>query len=208
MEIHPPHGPIRSWRDFVLTLVTITTGVCIALSLEGLLEWNHHRRLAREAREMIGREMADNKKDLDGVLADADNRMRNIDTALRFSNELLSAKKTDIQKIDLGLALADLSTASWQSAESTGALAQMPYAEVQKYARVYGVQDLYAEHQRRTLERLSGALALFAGGNPHQAAPKDLEAFRQQVLALRASLHIEDELGKRLSELYRTALER
>ena len=37
MDIHPPH-PIRSWKDFAIQLVTITAGILIALSLEGVRE--------------------------------------------------------------------------------------------------------------------------------------------------------------------------
>jgi hypothetical protein len=49
MGIHPPEGPIHSIKDFLLALTTITAGVLIALSLEGFIEWNHNRRLVREA---------------------------------------------------------------------------------------------------------------------------------------------------------------
>lgn len=34
MEVHPPHEPIHSWRDFLLHLLTITIGLLIALGLE------------------------------------------------------------------------------------------------------------------------------------------------------------------------------
>jgi hypothetical protein len=38
VEIHPPHGSIHSFKDFVVQLATITAGVLIALSFEGVLE--------------------------------------------------------------------------------------------------------------------------------------------------------------------------
>jgi len=64
VDIHPPHGPIRSWKDFLLQLVTITAGVLIALSLEGVREWSHYRTLVREARETLAREIAENMKEV------------------------------------------------------------------------------------------------------------------------------------------------
>jgi hypothetical protein len=134
VEIHPPHGPIRSFPDFLLQLLTITAGVLIALSLEGLLEWRHHRTLVREARENISREIADNKKELVGSLQNADGRKKDIDTALRLANELLNTGKSAVHEIDLGLSLAELSAASWQSAERTRALGHMEYSEVQEYS--------------------------------------------------------------------------
>ena len=68
MDIHP-HPPAHSFKELLVQLFTITLGVLIALGLEGLVEWQHHRSLVREAREMIDREIEDNRKDLGGELA-------------------------------------------------------------------------------------------------------------------------------------------
>jgi hypothetical protein len=77
----------------------------------------------------------------------------------------------------------------------------MDYAEVQKYAGLYELQNLFAVQQRQVLVRLASALAVRGAGDPHMAAPRDLELFRQQVLELRAGL-IERQLGQGLSEAY------
>ncbi len=63
MEIHPPHAAARSLKDFFLQLLTITVGVLIALSIEGIVEWRHHRMLVRDAKAMIALEISDNRKD-------------------------------------------------------------------------------------------------------------------------------------------------
>ena len=168
VEVHP-HDSIHSFRDFLLQLVTITAGVLIALSLEGLLEWNHYRILVREARDTIALEIADNRKEVDIALAGLDERKKNLETALQLANELLNAKKSDVHEIKLESNIAELGASSWQSAERTGALGHMDYAEVQRYSRIYALQDLYADHQRRSLERLAAALAILSNGDPHQA---------------------------------------
>jgi hypothetical protein len=206
MEIHPPHGSIQSLKDFLIALATITAGVLIALSLEGLLEWNHNRRLVREARETVTREITDNKKEVDGILASAAARQNDLDNALRLANELLNSKKSDIRHVNLGTSIAELSSAGWQSAERTGALTHMDYAEVQKYAGLYELQNLFAVQQRQVLGRLASALAVLGAGDPHTAAPRDLELFRQHVLGLRADLIIERQLGQGLSEAYGKSL--
>ena len=101
VEIHPAHRPIHSFGDFVLQLITITAGVLIALSLEGLAEWNHYRTLVREARETIDR-VADNKRELDGSLASAASRRKSLDTALRLADELLATKRLTFAKSNSG----------------------------------------------------------------------------------------------------------
>jgi hypothetical protein len=68
VDIHPPHA-IHSWKDFGIQLVTITAGVLIALSLEGVRESIHDRALVREARENIQREIADNQREVNGEIA-------------------------------------------------------------------------------------------------------------------------------------------
>ena len=92
--------------------------------------------------------------------------------------------------------------ASWQTAERTGALAHMEYSEVQDYSRLYGAQQLFADRQAQMLERIAGALAIMGAGDPHSAPVRDLELFRQQVLALRGDLAILQQLGRQLAGLY------
>jgi hypothetical protein len=209
VEIHPPHA-IRSWKDFLVQLLTITAGILIALSLEGIRESMRDRALVREARENIRREIADNKREVDGEIAEMDERGKKIDTALRFATELLKTRHTDIHELQLGLSFPTLSAASWQTAERTGAFAHMDYAEVQKYANVYIMQDFLVQQHRRALDALSAALGILAtseGGDPTKAPPAELERFRQQVVTLRSILFVEEQMTRRASEVYKTTLE-
>jgi hypothetical protein len=41
MEVHPPHAPLHSWKDFWIHLGTITIGLLIAISLEQSVEALH-----------------------------------------------------------------------------------------------------------------------------------------------------------------------
>ncbi len=209
MEVHPPHAAAHSLREFLAQLGTITAGVLIALSIEGLLEWNHYRTLVREAKATIDLEIADNKKELDGVLAGSESRKKDLDTALRLANDLLTTKKSDVHQINLGFEIAELSTASWRSAESTGALGHMEYSDVREYSTLYEIQELLAQQQRRGIESVAAASAIFTDNrDPHQAPAGDLELFRQQVLGMRANLQIQEQIGRRLSAAYQELLDR
>src|SRR5215831_16086023 len=68
MEIHAPDKPILTVKEAIVHLSIVTAGILIALSLEGLVEWRHHRSLVREARENIAAEMQDNRKELQKAL--------------------------------------------------------------------------------------------------------------------------------------------
>ncbi len=142
----------------------------------------------REARANIRQELQDNLREVDGEIAGLQAARPIWRTALQLADDLLASGRSDINQIDLGLSLASLSSASWQSAERTGALALMEYRDVQALSRVYDAQDLYVAQQRRS----SGAGRRRDGYRRHgatKAAPRaDLEAFRHEVLALSATL--------------------
>jgi len=124
MDIHP-HPPAHSFKDLLVQLFTITLGVLIALGLEGLVEWQHHRSLVREAREMIDREIEDNRKDLGGELALMSKRKQDLGQAFQLADELLTTKQSQIHEFSLGMQLASLDDASWRTAERTSALSYM-----------------------------------------------------------------------------------
>jgi hypothetical protein len=198
-------GAVNTWRDFFVQLVIVTVGVLIALLLQGLVDWQRGQALVREARANIRQELQDNLREVDLELAGVAKRAASLDNCLKFAEELLAKGKTDIKEIDLGQSFAELSSASWQSAERTGALALMEYRDVQSLSKLYDVQAIYVAEQRRALERVAAALTGVAR-DPTKAARADLEAFRHSVLALQASLFIEGQLAAGLSRSYTSTL--
>ena len=193
--------------DYFFQFVTVTVGVLIALLINGLVEWNRDRELVADARATIAREIADNKQDLEASLSGMAAEMKSLDNAMRFASEMLETKKTAINELKVGLNLSDLSSNGWRTAERTGALSHMPYDEVQKYSRLYDLQDLITEQQRRMLEQLGSASAILSSDfNPDNPNLKDLEAFRGSVMGLRSALTIHEQMARRLAERYAEAL--
>jgi hypothetical protein len=206
VDIHPPHAPAHSWKDLSIQLATITAGILIALSLEGLREWRHERALVDEARKTIAREIADNLKEVDGENAGLATRQANIQKLIDVVNRVLAKKPSGVTEMNVTANIAELNAAGWQTAERMGALAHMEYDEVQRYSKLYGLQQLYADRQRRTFEHAVSALTAIPG-SPDDAPPQALEAFRLRLQELRADLLVEEQLGKHLSEEYRKTLQ-
>jgi hypothetical protein len=207
MEIHKPHA-VHSPRDFAIELGTITAGVLIALSLEGLVTWQENRTLVREARETMALELGLNNKELVGELASIDARRKDLDDAVRMADDALAKRKATVERLNLGLQLADLQETAWQSAAHTGALSHMNDADVQTYASVYSLQELFTQEQRGVLDELTAALSIFGNGDadPTLAPVGDLERFREAVMLLRARLLVHKQLGEKLAEHYSQAL--
>ena len=201
------HAQSKSVRYFLTELAIVTAGVFIALSIDSVRGWFEHRALVAEARRNINQEIQDNNREIETVLKDIPNWRAQIDNGLKLANELLATKTSSIHQLNLGSTLGDLTDANWKSAERTGALSFMEYAEVQKYSKLYELQALYSEIQRRQLEKLASTISILAD-NPYKASPKDLELFRERVFSLRGDLVIAEQMGTRLKEGYASALAR
>lgn len=161
MEIHPIHGSVLTLREFFVHLSIITLGILIALSLEGLLEWQHHRSLVREARENLAREISHNQKVVEKDLAD-----------IRKSEEELNKIIDTMQKLEKDRKLAghvDLNYSfgfdnpyftSWNTANRSGAIQYMNYDEVEKYTETYDQQQDLVNLSRQALSPLTELSAL------------------------------------------------
>ena len=195
--------------DYAFQFITVTAGVLIALLIDGLAETRSNRELVENARETIRRELADNKKDLEATLSGIAADQEGMRNAITFADEMLSAKKTKINSIQLHYNVADqVSDSSWRTAERTGALALMDYEEVQRYSRVYDFQDLFMQQQRTTLTQVVVAGGIFKSDfDIDRPNPKDLELFRVRVQDLLGLLGLQEQFGKKLVEDYAKALQ-
>jgi hypothetical protein len=150
LEVHPPHEPVHGWRDFFVHLFTITIGLLIALSLEGCVEWRHHRNLVHEAEESLQIEIKANATVLQGALDDVHKEQALLREDVAVMKKIIANPKVpnhDNMTIDFHIRSFD--DVSWKTAQSTGALSYMPYERAQEYSDIYGTQnEIYAaEHQ-------------------------------------------------------------
>jgi hypothetical protein len=209
MDIHPPH-PIHSWKDFGVQLITITAGILIALSLEGVRESMRDRALVREARENIHREIGDNQREVEGEIKRIPERSKKLAAALTLANEILKGTHTEVRQVELQVDFPELNATSWQTAERTGALAHMDYPEVQKYATLYTFQEFLVQQQRRALEAMASTIGIMTAsedGDPQKAPKADIERFRDQLISLRSILLIEEQMATAATARYKKALE-
>ena len=149
MEIHPPHGAVTSLKQFLRELVTITAGILIALTLEGLANWRHHRTLAREARANILSEVRENQRDLAKEREDLRKVERDGQGLITLVHQLETNRKTSMRQVQYTFSIAELHSTSWNTASTTGALSFMPYTEVKGYTEVYDLQRAFTTLQER-----------------------------------------------------------
>ena len=53
LDVHPPHAPTHTWRDFFIHIATIVIGLLIAVGLEQTVEYVHHRHQRHQLLESL-----------------------------------------------------------------------------------------------------------------------------------------------------------
>lgn len=69
LDVHPPHDPTHTWKDFFIHIATIVVGLLIAVGLEQGVEWLHHRHQLHRLEESLTAEIAQNKIIVDRDIA-------------------------------------------------------------------------------------------------------------------------------------------
>lgn len=203
MEIHPPEKPIHTVKDFLLQLMTITIGILIALSLEGTLEWSHHRTLASEAKENLRQEILDNKRELGKILSEVPELRKNEDAAIQFIADLRAHRPTAVHKLDFSYRVAVLSDTSWSTAQAAGAVTQMPYRDVQKYAAIYDLQRKFNSVQDRLVESM---ITVGPSEDPENSGPRELREWKTRIQTSLSYVKAVEGLAHVLADEYDKAL--
>ena len=212
-DIHPPHQAAHSWRDIFVHLATITVGLFIALSLEGCVEWQHHRHLVHEARENIRSEMQDNQKELKGAQDVIHKEQAEVKSDIEALKRFKQNPEAHGLSVNLRFSNSGLANASWNTAHETGAFSFMGYPEVKKYAEVYDTQKLFADQTTRVTSAYTNSFSVIYIFDVDEKAAKavkndDVTAAIQKVLAVQSELMVYDSVATELDRQYSETLQR
>jgi hypothetical protein len=186
LDVHPPHEPVHGWRDFLLHILTITIGLLIALGLEGIVEWRHHRHLVHEAETSLHNEIESNAQGLPAVLG----KVHEEQAALKHDSEVLAyiiknGKAPEHEETSVSFSIAAFDDVSWRTAQASGALAYMNYSEAQKYAELYGEQDELRDVERQAAR--DAIICLAAVSNADDSSP---DPYRGQAAGVQEKVAI------------------
>jgi hypothetical protein len=154
MEIHAPEKPIHSRKEFLFHMFTVVLGILIALGLEGIVEWAHHRALVREARENITAEIQKNKETIDGALLEYQQRGEALHHVIDAVHRLEKTHHLNrVETMNFGMADHDLYSTAWQTATTSGAVTYMSYDELRHYTDVYMTQQTFSVLQAQAIDK-------------------------------------------------------
>ena len=140
MDIHAPMEPVHSWKDAAIHLLIVTIGLFIALMLEAGVEYMHHRHIVAEARENIRTELESNHASAQKDIEYLSQNLKNVAANIKTLRDMETNPKGH-HSLENKMIFATMDDAAWRTARDTGALAYMPYDEVQRYSDIYTAQQ-------------------------------------------------------------------
>jgi hypothetical protein len=212
MDVHPPHGPIRSWKDFTLHLLTITIGLVIALALEAAVQSMHHRLMVKEARANLRREIVENQKLYTQNLRSLQAKMVELQQDIDQLRELRAGKTPEHFDVHWSFDWNGFVDSAWMSSRDIGAVGYMQPDVVEEYSGLYRQQMFVNQAGVSILldEAKAAAPSLLAknGKDPKELLPGDIQAMLLSAAELQGRVKTLQLIMKTLDDDYTELLRR
>ncbi len=204
IEVHPPHERVHGWRDFFVHLITITIGLLIALSLEGLVEMVHHHHLVSQAKEDLKAEITRNHEQVALNLPAVQEDEKRIEADIKTLMDLRTGKKLTSFQLDYSIQWKSLGNSAWKTAGSSGALSFLDFEKERDLGHVYYVQeDIVAPRLTQILRDHSLAWApILSLEHPEKSTKDEIELSLQRSADLLADLKSLEGLLGSLDQAY------
>jgi hypothetical protein len=141
MEIHAPDKPIHSKKEFMFHMLTVVLGILIALALDSIVTWAHHRILVREAGANIATELRNNKETIEKAVPEIQARQKQLQAVISTIDEIEKSRKVPTGKIKYSFASYELYSTAWKTASVSGAVTHMEYEQLKDYTDAYDLQQ-------------------------------------------------------------------
>lgn len=141
MEIHAPDKPIHSKKEFMFHMLTVVLGILIALALDGMVTWAHHRILVREARANIATELRNNKETIQKAVPEIQARQKQLEDMISTIDQVEKTRKLPAGHVGYGFASYELYSTAWKTASVSGAVTHMDYEQLKDYTDAYDLQQ-------------------------------------------------------------------
>jgi hypothetical protein len=186
MDVHPPHEPIRSWKDFTLHLLTITVGLLMALALEAAVQSLHHRHMVKEARANLRREMVENQRLYTQNLRSVQTELVQLEQNIEQLRELRAGKTPEHFDLQWDFGWNGFVESAWMSARDIGAIGYMQPDVIEEYSGLYRQQAFVNETGLSIFFDQAKAAAPLLTVKDHKN-PKELSSGDIQAMLLSAA---------------------
>jgi hypothetical protein len=193
-------------------LAIVTVGILIALSFEGTRQWYEHREQVAEARRNLLEEVRGNKEALEkNFLAKVAVTRQDMAHAATFAQSLLDGNTGAGLFWKLDYPLTSLQSASFATAQATGAFALMEYEEARRFSSIYRMQETFERQHEMGLTTATefygmGQMIGAAVKSRTKARPTEVEEWRRRISTVDTSILLQGQLGGALDKAYQSLL--
>ena len=207
LDVHPPHGAVHGIRDFLLHLFTITVGLLIALGLEGCVERQHHRHLVHEAEAGMRREIAENAQQIASLRKQVVDQEKQLDGDIAVLKRAKAQPGGKHEDVAFTFRMQGFDDLTWKTAQSTGALALMPYDDATRYSEIYNQQDeLFREQREIVVDVMRAASIIVTQSNDEQPTPAQVDTTVERIGMIKLRLLLLNSYIDNLDHSYRKFL--
>jgi hypothetical protein len=192
LDVHPPHSPTHTWRDFFIHVGTICVGLLIAIGLEQTVEAIHHHHQRHQLEHDLAVE-AENNLELmrldeqyflkaDKVLAEARSSIANAQATTAVDVSAI-VRDTHVYYPDQPV---------WNTAREGALINLLPRPEAAKFDLVYTQQGIMTEHWHAYTNSMFALEDFSLRFRPTADAPLDLSRMstedRREYIVLLANV--------------------
>lgn len=205
LDVHPPHQPAHTWKDFFIHIATIVIGLLIAIGLEQTVEFFHHRREVKEAREALRQELERNRRAYVASIVEFNRQSAALTNNLLVLDYIAhhpKATRAELPGILVWHAVRPyFADSAWKSAQQSNVTALMPQEEVRSTSSLYVLTDVANHYFDDIWPRIVHArLYAMLDPDPTHMSPDQL---RQEIDDTRAALVANFTYGAALVQLSR-----
>ena len=194
---------MHGFKDFLPHLLTITIGLLIALSLEGCVEWQHHRTLVHEAEGGLRMEIAQNAKSLDSLRQQIKKQQKQLDDDLAVLTQMRAHPATQHAEVSFTFGMRSFDDVAWRTAQTTGAFAYMNYPEARTYSDIYGGQDQLVQVETQVVDdAMRSASFISTQPDSWQPTPAQVDEVTDRIGMLRMRLLLLDSIADAVEKAY------
>jgi len=203
LDIHPRENPIRSFRDFLVQIFTVTCGILIALWLEGRVEHRRNAELLEQARWEFKDELTKSLERMQAERASEARTLTWLTTTVAFLDATLKHQPAKDPGDYKGFDFLYLRSAAWDSALATQAIKLLTPRETDTISRVYNAQEVHNSLTTRAQEQLFG---LSGYEDAKDLPPEELRVLDRGIRISVNYAHLMEELEDNMISQYQDAL--
>ncbi len=154
LDVHPPHSPTHTWKDFFIHVGTICVGLLIAVGLEQTVEYFHHQHQVADTRHELTHERELNRKRFELLYENLDQfaqilrQQADLYTWIR-QHPHATPNQWPPHPGFISFPGVPYSDAAWRTAQANGVLNFMPPREVKANNELYArLQQLNSQQDQ------------------------------------------------------------